>query len=138
MIKISHVTESHEPRIRGKILKCSDPLAWYAGRVGEIISVERTDNYGHWGREGGDFNCINYIKHHDMELLPNTYEPGESVWCIFKWMESHYRPIGRIICKVDERTYRISFIVPIMMKEPSTADFDIDWISKHIDSEKWA
>jgi len=124
--------------LRGRIVKCSKPGAWYEGKINEIVTVERTDNYGHWSREGGDFNCINWIKHDDMVLFPNEYEDGETVWCVFKWMDAHYRPIGRIICKVDERTYRISYIVPIMMKEPGTGDFDIDWISKHADPEKWS
>jgi len=137
MIKVSIVTQTDQPRVRVKILKCQDS-AWYAGKVGEIVDAERTDNYGYWAREGGDFNCINYIKYEDAILLPNEYQDGESVHCVFKWMGSYYRPVGRILNKVDERTYRIQFIVPMMMREPSIMNFDVDWISKQIDPEKWS
>ncbi len=58
-----------------RINKCTDPHAWYAGRVGEAMSVEweeinRRPDQGipedvYWCREGGVYNCINYVRKSD-------------------------------------------------------------------------
>ena len=49
-----------------KIVRCSDPLMWYASRVGEEVTVERVDREGLWAREGGEYNAINIIRFSDV------------------------------------------------------------------------
>lgn len=58
-----------------RIDKCTSPSAWYATRVGQILKVERleinrTPSQGipedvYWCREGGVYNCINYVRRSD-------------------------------------------------------------------------
>lgn len=63
------------PRLDGmprkiKINKCSDSSYWYKDLVGKVIMIERIDGYGYWGREGGIYNCINFVRFEDATLLP--------------------------------------------------------------------
>lgn len=68
--------------MRIKITKCTDSLAWYAHRVGQTLPVEWAEKNDHpsqgipedvfWCREGGPYNCINYIRASDAEVLANT------------------------------------------------------------------
>lgn len=61
------------------ITKCADALAWYADRVGKTMPVERIEiNRRHdqglpedvyWCREGGVYNCINYVRASDATLI---------------------------------------------------------------------
>lgn len=63
-----------------RIDKCTDPLAWYAGRVGQTLAVERHEINRHpsqgipedvyWCREGGVYNCINYVRASDATIIP--------------------------------------------------------------------
>lgn len=60
-----------------RIDKCTDPRAWYANRVGQILPVERFEKNRHpsqgqgipedvyWCREGGTYNAINYVRASD-------------------------------------------------------------------------
>lgn len=67
-----------------RILKCTDPTAWYADRVGEVIECERVEinrrpDQGlpedvYWCREGGTYNALNYVRCSDAteDPHPNT------------------------------------------------------------------
>jgi hypothetical protein len=70
-----HIQFLHAPQLygmprRARIDRCSDKSFWYADRVGQVVIIERIDGYGYWSREGGEFNCINYIKPEDATILP--------------------------------------------------------------------
>lgn len=63
------------PRLDGgprkvRIHRCSYHGAWYRNLVGYIVPIEFTDSEGHWAREGGEYNCINVIRHEDATLEP--------------------------------------------------------------------
>jgi len=49
-----------------KIERCSDPMMWYATKVGQDILIERVDRDGLWAREGGAYNAINIIRFSDV------------------------------------------------------------------------
>jgi len=55
---------------RVQIERCSDASFWYRDLVGKVVMIEAADSCGYWAREGGEFNCINVIKHEDATLLP--------------------------------------------------------------------
>ena len=58
-----------------RIDKCTDRGAWYADRVGQVLPVEQLEINRHpdqgipedvyWCREGGVYNCINYVRASD-------------------------------------------------------------------------
>lgn len=58
-----------------RIDKCADPRAWYRDRVGQTLPVEwcetlRSGDQGipedvYWCREGGTYNCINWVRRSD-------------------------------------------------------------------------
>lgn len=62
-----------------RIDKCSLPSAWYSRRVGELMPVERHEVNKHpsqgiprdvyWCREGGVYNCLNYVLCSDATVL---------------------------------------------------------------------
>jgi hypothetical protein len=56
--------------LKARIDRCSGGDWWYAGRVGEVISIERETSDGYWAREGGTYNAINIIRKGDVTLLP--------------------------------------------------------------------
>ena len=68
-----------------RINKCTDPSAWYADRVGQVLPVEHTEinrrpDQGipedvYWCREGGTFNAINYVRASDATALNDTTNP---------------------------------------------------------------
>lgn len=49
-----------------KIERCTDPLMWYADRVGQEVKIEKVDRDGLWAREGGHYNAINIIRFTDV------------------------------------------------------------------------
>ena len=49
-----------------KIERCSDPMMWYASKVGQDILIERVDREGLWAREGGEYNAINIVRFADV------------------------------------------------------------------------
>lgn len=49
-----------------KIERCSDPMMWYASKVGQDVLIERVDRNGLWAREGGEYNAINIIRFSDV------------------------------------------------------------------------
>ncbi len=65
-----------------RIDKCTDPLAWYANRIGHTMAVERVEinrspSQGipedvYWCREGGTYNPINYVRKSDATLADDT------------------------------------------------------------------
>lgn len=48
------------------IVKCNDPLLWYANIVGQRVVVERVDEY-YWSRDRSGY--INIIHKHDAEVV---------------------------------------------------------------------
>ncbi len=59
--------------MRIKILKCSDSFLWYNKRIGEEFTVEsitvESKKKLFWVREGGTYNCINYVYEKDCEEI---------------------------------------------------------------------
>ena len=65
-----------------RIDKCSTRTAWYRDRVGQTLPVERFErnlrpDQGipedvYWCREGGIYNCINYVRASDATVLANN------------------------------------------------------------------
>lgn len=63
-----------------RIDKCTSPGAWYADRVGQTLPVEGVEINRHpsqgipedvyWCREGGVYNCINYVRRSDATETP--------------------------------------------------------------------
>ena len=49
-----------------KIERCTDPMMWYAAKVGQEVKIERVDRDGLWAREGGAYNAINIIRFVDV------------------------------------------------------------------------
>jgi hypothetical protein len=62
-----------------RIDKCTDLGAWYADRVGQVLPVEQLEIKRHpdqgipedcyWCREGGTYNCINYVRASDATVV---------------------------------------------------------------------
>ena len=58
-----------------RIDKCTSPSAWYRDRIGQILPVSRFEKNRHpsqgipedvyWCREGGIYNCLNYVRASD-------------------------------------------------------------------------
>jgi hypothetical protein len=77
--------------MRIRINKCTNPRAWYADRIGHVMEVEWAEKSNrpdqgipedvYWCREGGEYNCINYVRKSDAEEIPmndlSTYMAGE-------------------------------------------------------------
>ena len=71
-----------------KILKCSDPFAWYANFVGSVFPVEIFEmclrpSQGipesvYWCREGGAYNPLNYVRASDAEPILLTQGAGRN------------------------------------------------------------
>lgn len=55
-----------------KVLDCNDPMLWYNKRIGEIFEVCRQDEEVYWTREGGRWNCLNWIDKKDCEVIPDN------------------------------------------------------------------
>ena len=61
------------------INKSTSSTAWYASRIGETLPVERVEINRHpsqgipddvyWCREGGRYNCINYVRASDATVV---------------------------------------------------------------------
>ena len=58
------------------INRATDPLAWYAERIGEIMVVEREENFRelrnegvYLCREGGIYNPINFVRCSDATVV---------------------------------------------------------------------
>lgn len=66
------------------ISKCTDPLAWYAKLVGQVVEVEGFEQNlspkqgipedVYWAREGGAYNAINWIRASDAYVLEEGAE----------------------------------------------------------------
>lgn len=59
-----------------RILKSRDALMWYSSRLNEVFNVEycllestESNSYIYWVREGGQFNCLNFVYENDCELI---------------------------------------------------------------------
>jgi hypothetical protein len=62
-----------------RILRCTDPGAWYADKIGQTLPVERIEYNRHpgqgipedvyWCREGGVYNAINYVRMSDAVIV---------------------------------------------------------------------
>jgi len=70
-----HVSFYRKPLLDGMprkalINQCTNHGAWYQDLVGKIVLIELIDSEGYWGREGGEYNCINVIRVEDATLLP--------------------------------------------------------------------
>jgi len=62
-----------------KILRCTDSLAWYAGRIGETFEAQRLEvlrdrSQGlpcdvYWCRTGDLYNTLNYVRRSDAEEI---------------------------------------------------------------------
>lgn len=50
-----------------KILRCRDPLMWYAKKVGQFVKIQRADSEGLWAREDGEKGPLNVIRFSDVE-----------------------------------------------------------------------
>lgn len=76
-----------------RINKCTDARAWYANRVGQTLAVERVEinrdpSQGipedvYWCREGGTYNCLNYVRASDATEVPAK----EAAWQAYKESE---------------------------------------------------
>lgn len=64
MIDPQAVIERMNIRMTIRIVRCPDPLMWYADKVGREVIVERIDSSGLWSRE--DSGYINIIKFEDV------------------------------------------------------------------------
>lgn len=55
-----------------KIKQCSDPLLWYNTKLGAVFQVEQItfidEQKTYWCREGGMWNCLNYVLETDAEI----------------------------------------------------------------------
>lgn len=64
-----------------RINKCPNG-GWYAKRIGEVLDVERVEVLRHpsqgipedvyWCREGGIYNCINYVRASDATIVAES------------------------------------------------------------------
>lgn len=52
-----------------KVIQCDDHMLWYKKRIGQIFEVLREDEAVYWTREGGYFNCLNWIRKLDCEVV---------------------------------------------------------------------
>lgn len=44
-------------------------LMWYSTRIGEEFTVIRIDSHGYWCREGGQWNCLNWVDVRDALIV---------------------------------------------------------------------
>lgn len=73
-----------------KINKCFSSSAWYSRLIGQTINVERFEKYKdvsqgipedvYWCREGGVFNCLNYVLSSDAELISDDIKRSSYDW----------------------------------------------------------
>ena len=73
-----------------KIIRCTDPLAWYADRIGQTIEAQRLEirrspTQGipedvYWCRTGDLYNTLNFVRRSDAEetSLPPPANPSAS------------------------------------------------------------
>jgi hypothetical protein len=64
------------------IEKCTSPTAWYRDKVGQTLVAYRYEKNEHpsqgipedvwWCREGGMYNCLNYVRASDAKLIPSA------------------------------------------------------------------
>lgn len=52
-----------------KVIECHDHMLWYNKRIGEIFEVLREEEAVYWTREGGHWNCLNWIRKLDCEVI---------------------------------------------------------------------
>jgi hypothetical protein len=58
-----------------RVIRCSDPLLWYAKHVGEEFYVEFSDQNCYWSREvDGVFNCLNWLHKEDAIITEGNAE----------------------------------------------------------------
>lgn len=52
-----------------KVLKCYDSMLWYNKHVGETFEVLREEESVYWTRERNSWNCLNWIRKLDCEVV---------------------------------------------------------------------
>jgi len=52
-----------------KVTKCYDSMLWYNKRIGEVFEIYREEEAVYWTREGGAWNCLNWIRKLDCEVI---------------------------------------------------------------------
>jgi hypothetical protein len=52
-----------------KVISCSNKILWYSSRIGEVFEVCKEEEKAYWCREGGQFNCLNWIQKTDAEVI---------------------------------------------------------------------
>ncbi len=52
-----------------KVISCHNRILWYSDRIGETFEVCKEEEKAYWCREGGQFNCLNWISKSDTEIV---------------------------------------------------------------------
>lgn len=48
-----------------KVVKCSNPILWYAEHIGEEFEVQYVEDKAYWTREKDTLRCLNWIDKDD-------------------------------------------------------------------------
>lgn len=60
-----------------KVTGCSDSMYWYKKHIGETFEVLREEEAVYWTRERGYFNCLNWIRKLDCEVVNERSVPDK-------------------------------------------------------------
>jgi hypothetical protein len=52
-----------------KVIACYDSMLWYKKHIGKTFEVVSEEEAIYWAREGGYFNCLNWIRKLDCEVV---------------------------------------------------------------------
>lgn len=68
-----------------KIINCQDKSYWYNNLVGTVVHIHKvtfnaTEGMLYWAREGGHWNCINFIKPSDAEVIESEDKSSDFVF----------------------------------------------------------
>lgn len=69
MIYFVTLSNKRRSNMKIKVINCHDKMLWYSKHIGEVFEVLREEEAVYWTRERNSWNCLNWIRKLDCEVV---------------------------------------------------------------------